>query len=92
MSDSRAAPDSRQSFGQPTNLSSQDLDIKIDTLGSKAGDLGSKGEIYGLAGTVQERDREREREKREFEMLVEKERNAGSQNGREDGFEVGKWR
>jgi len=91
MSDSSASPSARQGFGRPSNLSSQDLDIKIDSLGSKAGDLGGRGEISGLAGAVEERDRERERERREFEMLMDKERNAGKANGKEDGFEVGKW-
>lgn len=67
------------------------MTAKIDTLGSKKGDLGSRGEIYGPGGAVEERDRERAKEKREFEMLMEKERNAGGAGGREDGFEKGKW-
>jgi len=91
MSDSSASPSAREGFGRPSNLSSRDLDIKIDTLGSKKGDLGSRGEIYGLDGAVEERDKERAQERREFEMLMEKERNAGGAGGKEDGFELGKW-
>ena len=91
MSDSAASPSAHEGFGRPSNLSTRDLDIKIDTLASKKGDLGSRGEIYGLGGAVEERDRERAKEKREFEMLMEKERNAGGAGGREDGFEKGKW-
>lgn len=79
-------------FGQPTNLTAKDLDIKIDSLGSRAGDLGRTGKPLGLGGAVEERDQERERERREFEILVEQERNAGSVAGKEDGFEVGRWR
>lgn len=72
-------------------MSSDDLDINIDSLGSKAGGLGARGEISGLDGAVSERDQQREKERREFEMLVEKERRAGGSNGREDGFDTGKW-